>query len=188
MNGWVVPLGASTPYATLGHVRAALELLEQVQSGLLPQPKRIYLPFATGGSVAGLLIGLALSGSATRVVAVQAVESVIANHRRLEGLVRRTLVLLKMDAAFNHCLGRLELIDGRYLGRGYHDVPRATAAAVSAASELGLHLEPAFSGKAMAALLDALPQHGHGELLFWNTHDQQHALGESKIEPGSNPI
>ena len=176
--GWrlgavVVPLGASTPDATLGYVGAAFELLEQVRQGLLPEPRRIYIPFATGGSVAGLMIGLALAGGQTRVVAVQAVDNVIANSGRLKRLVKQTLTLPGFDRRmFGCCMRRLELIDRRYLGRGYRDIPPATQAAVKLAAHHGLALEPAFSGKAFAAMLDALPEFPHGELLYWNTHHQ----------------
>jgi 1-aminocyclopropane-1-carboxylate deaminase/D-cysteine desulfhydrase-like pyridoxal-dependent ACC family enzyme len=48
----------------------------------------------------------------------------------------------------------------------------ATRAAISVAAKHELCLDPAFSGKAFAALLEALPQFPNGELLFWNTHDQ----------------
>ena len=173
MKGFVVPLGASTPVATLGHVRAALELVEQVRAGLLPQPRRICIPFATGGSVAGLMIGLAVAGATTRVVAVQTVETIIANRRRLERLVKNTLSLLDLgEGSLARCLDELEMIDAHQLGRGYRDVPSATTAAISIAAKCELRLDPAFSGKAFAALLDALPQFPNGELLFWNTHDQ----------------
>ena len=173
-NAYVVPLGASTPTATLGHIAGALELLQQVREGLLPEPQRIFIPFATGGSVAGLLIGLTLGGAATRVVAVQTVETVIANRRRLKRLVEETLALLGLGSGdVDRCLGRLESIDSRYLGRGYRDVPAETEAAVAMAAGQGLKLEPAFSGKAFAALLGALPQFQDGGLLFWNTHERQ---------------
>jgi D-cysteine desulfhydrase len=108
--GWharatVVPLGASTPGATLGHIQAALELQTQVRQGLLAEPHRIYIPFATGGSVAGLLIGLAMSRARTRVVAVQTVESMIANRRRLERLVHQTLKLTGYGRGeFDRCM------------------------------------------------------------------------------------
>lgn len=173
-SAWVVPLGASNSLATLGHVRAALELLDQLRERHLPEPRRIYLPFATGGSVAGLLIGLALAGATTRVVAVQTVESFIANRRRLGRLVRSTLALLGLGAEdFGRCLRQLELIDSRYLGRGYRDVPTRTETALATAAKQGLRLESAFSGKAFAAMLDALPEFPNDELLFWNTHDRQ---------------
>ncbi len=173
-GGLVIPLGASTPLATLGHVQAALELTDQVREGMLPEPRRVFLPFATGGSVAGLLIGLALAGLHTRVVAVRTVESLIASRRKLERLVQRTLALLGLGLSdFERCMQRLELIDGSHLGRGFLDTPAATAVAVSVAAEHGLILEPVFSGKAFASLLQALPGAADGELLFWNTHDHR---------------
>jgi len=180
MKAYVVPLGASSPVTTLGHVRAALELVEQVRDGLLPQPRRIYIPFATGSSVAGLLIGLALAEATTRVVAVRTVESIIANRRRLERLVKNTLSLLgSANVSFERCLNQLEMIDDQQLGRGYRDVPPATRAAISAAAKHELCLDPAYSGKAFAALIEALPQFPDGELLFWNTHDQQGSLAST---------
>ncbi len=172
-QGYVVPLGASTPIATVGYVQAALELHEQIYAGLLPEPRSIYLPFATGGSVAGLLIGLTLAGMATRVVAVQTVDGIIANQKRLEQLVKRTLAILGAGSGdFHRCMDRLDFIDRRNLGNGYRDVPSNVAEAVTVALQHGLQLEPVFSGKAFAALLNTLPKFPNGELLFWNTHDQ----------------
>lgn len=172
-KGLVVPLGVTTPISTLGYVRAALELEEQVHAGLLPEPKCIYLPFATCGSVAGLIIGLAFTRMQTRVVAVQTVERIIANRKRLERLVNSTLSLLKIDhAEFNRCLTRLEAIDPNFLGHGYRDISPRILEAVACAATCGLHLETAFSGKAFASMMGALPTSGDGELLFWNTHDQ----------------
>jgi D-cysteine desulfhydrase len=179
-RGFVVPLGASTPTATLGYVNAALELIEQVHSGQLPELQEIFLPFATGGSVAGLIVGLGLAGAGTRVVAVQAVESLIANRRRLEKLVESTLDLLGAGKPqFDNCLRRLDLIDDRQLGRGYRDKSKLVETAVATALHCGLHLETAFSGKAFASMLGALEESAHGSLLFWNTHDQRH---ETKVK------
>ena len=108
------------------------------------------------------------------MVAVQTVESIIANRRRLGRLVRSTLALLGLGAEdFGRCLRQLELIDSRYLGRGYRDVPTRTETALATAANQGLCLESAFSGKAFAAMLDALPEFPSDELLFWNTHDRR---------------
>jgi hypothetical protein len=73
---------------------------------------------------------------------------------------------------------QLELIDRSQLGKGYRDIPPATQKSVALADKQGLRLEPAFSGKAFAALLEALPEFPNGELLFWNTHD--HSGGSTK--------
>lgn len=169
----VVPLGATTPDGTIGYVRAATELMEQIQQHHLPQPGRIFVPFATGGTVAGLLIGLALSESTTRVVAVQTVESFIANRRRLKRLVKKTLNLLGFPSSdSDRCMDRLELIDSSQLGNGYRGITAATVDAMQIARQCHLELEPAFSGKAFAAMLNALRENRDGKLLFWNTHHQ----------------
>ncbi|MBK8478385.1 MAG: hypothetical protein IPL39_19495 [Opitutaceae bacterium] len=68
---------------------------------------------------------------------------------------------------------RLELIDDSHLGHGFRDIPAATTAALAVAAGHGLRLEPVFSGKAFASLLQALPGAADGELLFWNTHDHR---------------
>ena len=174
LHGCVVPLGASTPLATLGHVQAVLELRAQIDAGLLPEPERIYMPFATGGTVAGILVGLALCGSGTKVVAVRTVESLIANRRRLERLVQCTLSLLgRAEDDFAGSMARLDLIDDAQLGRGFRDTTAAAEHAVTVAAGLGLALEPAYSGKAFASLLKTLSGHYSGPLLFWNTHARQ---------------
>ena len=122
--GWrlgaeVIPLGASTPVSTLGYVNAGLELSQQIQAGLLPEPDRIYIPFATGGTVAGLLIGLTCSQSRSKVVAVRTVEPIIANQTRLRRLIRQTLALLGLEpSGVPLCLSRLEFIPSGKLGRG----------------------------------------------------------------------
>jgi D-cysteine desulfhydrase len=140
----------------------------------MPEPERIFIPFATGGSVAGLLIGLALLQSSTQIVAVQTVDGVIANPRRLGRLIKSTLALIGTDRGFyGACMERLQTIDRRFLGKGYRDVPASVSAAVELASLNALELEPVFSGKALASLLDTRKQDDCIELLFWNTHDQQ---------------
>ncbi len=183
-KGFVVPLGASTPVTTLGYVRAAVELQDQIDRGMLPRPRNIILPFATGGSVAGLFVGLTLTGSPIRITAVQTVEGVIAGRRGLERLIRKTFRLLGVSVPLRG-IGRSSVgeepkdrlrtvqIDRRYLGRGYGDVPSGVKDALSVAARQGLALEPVHSGKAFAALLADLPRFPDDEFLFWNTHHQE---------------
>ncbi len=57
-GGQVIPLGCSSPVSTVGYARAVVELDEQVRQGLLPMPRKIFVAFGSGGTVAGLLLGL----------------------------------------------------------------------------------------------------------------------------------
>jgi YbgC/YbaW family acyl-CoA thioester hydrolase len=44
-----IPAGGSTPLGILGHVNAGLELVAQIDAGLLPSPDRVVVPLGTGG-------------------------------------------------------------------------------------------------------------------------------------------
>jgi hypothetical protein len=74
---------------------------------------------------------------------------------------------------FSPCMDRLELIDDGFLGRGYRDAVPKTRHAMRIAGQNGLVLDSAFSAKAFASLLAALPAFPDRRLLFWNTHDQR---------------
>ena len=168
-----IPLGASTAVANLGFVRAALELLDQVQDGALPLPRRIYLPFATGGTVAGLLVGLGLSNAPIQVVAVQTVGGIIANRRKLQRFITEMLDLLDVPRSkLSCCMSRLEMIERSYLGRGYRDVTPEIHNSTKHAESLGLQLENVFSGKAYAAASERARQQPQLHILFWNTHSR----------------
>ncbi len=86
--------GGSSPLGSLGYVAAALELRRQVDDGALPAPATIFVPYGSGGTAAGLSVGLALAGLPTRVVAVQVVEWPWASPRHVCGLARRVAALL----------------------------------------------------------------------------------------------
>ncbi len=173
-GGMLIPLGGSSPLSTAGYVRAALELHRQVQAGLLPEPDRLYVAFASGGTAAGLLIGLALAGMRTKVVAVQAVEGVIANRRNLRRLAARTLKRLGLaGVGIDAVMERLERIDDTALGRGYRDVSSGAREAMVEMAGQPLALDPAFTAKAFAAMRQDRARGYRGTTLFWNTHSQE---------------
>src|SRR5256886_16934870 len=62
-----IPGGGAQPRAVVGHLLATLELAHQVAD----PPDAIVAPVGTGGTVAGLLLGIAWLGWPTRVIAVR---------------------------------------------------------------------------------------------------------------------
>ncbi|MHB1225558.1 MAG: pyridoxal-phosphate dependent enzyme, partial [Gemmatimonadaceae bacterium] len=84
----LVPFGGSAPAGIAGHVEAALELAAQVRAGLLPEPRRIVLPVGSGGTAAGLALGLAGAGLAPEGVGVRVGPRLGLTPRRLRGLAR----------------------------------------------------------------------------------------------------
>ena len=172
-DSYCVPLGCSSPLTTIGYVIAAMELRRQIDEGQMPMPGKIFIAHATGGSVAGLLIGLAITKTPARIVAVQTAERVIAGHAPLQKLVHRTLDLLDGPRSlFTLSMEHLHKIESVFMGAGYRDTPEESLSAVQWMKERGVFLEPVFTGKAAAALLAEARTKPKEQLLFWNTHDQ----------------
>jgi 1-aminocyclopropane-1-carboxylate deaminase/D-cysteine desulfhydrase-like pyridoxal-dependent ACC family enzyme len=169
-----VPAGGSVPRGALGHVSAALDTAEQLLRAGWRPPDTLVVPLGTGGTAAGLLVGLALAGLATQVVGVRVVPRVVANRARVLRLARRTHALLARLAGVE--LPALDatrfLVDGGAYGGAYG---RETADARAAAEELrmagGPMLEATYSAKAFSVAL-ARARHSPDErVLFWLTFD-----------------
>ena len=172
-------LGGSSPLGTVGFVEAGLELGEQVARGELPEPSHVVCPLGSGGTAAGLLVGLRLAGLRTRVVAVAVSELRPFGPRLIARLARRTARLLVRRgadlpaAARRYHAGDVDLELG-FVGAGYGALLPAAedAIAMSAAAE-ALRLESVYTGKAMAATLARVRAGGFGAgpVLFWHTYD-----------------
>lgn len=91
-----VPIGGSSPLGVLGHVDAGLELAAQIAAGEMPAPTHVVVPLGSGGTAAGVAIGLGLGGQKdVVVVAARVAPRAVANAARVELLMRRTLRLLR---------------------------------------------------------------------------------------------
>lgn len=172
---YFLTVGGSSPLGCLGSVEAALELGRQVRAGQLPEPSHVVIALGSGGTAAGLALGLKLTGLRTKVVAILVTDKLRLSGRTVARLARRTLALLRKRGAavpdISISAGDLD-VETRWLGAGYgHPIPEAERADELAARE-GLVLEPVYTAKAMAALLQLRGERafGRGPVLFWNTH------------------
>jgi D-cysteine desulfhydrase len=173
-RAYVIPAGGTTPRGDAGFVNAGLELAEQVKAGALPKPDVVYIPLGTGGSAAGIALGLSLAGLDTQVIAIR-----VATERY------GTLAKLRAEAVsareFLHALdpalprGELEPerihVDHRFVGSGYARPSSAGARASQIAKRHGIVLDDTYSAKAFAALLADAPSLRARVVLFWLTYD-----------------
>jgi D-cysteine desulfhydrase len=145
--------GGSNAIGSLGWVEAALEIGEQVKAGGMPEPSHVVVPLGSGGTVAGLLVGLQLAGLSSRVYGVRVVSRAFVNRRNTLSLARATLSLIdktkKLDAS------RLT-VDHEFYGAGYGESTESGLAAIAIAADSGLILEPTYTGKALAGGLAAM--------------------------------
>lgn len=169
---YLLPAGGSSPVGVLGYVEAALELAGQVQAGDLPEPGSVLVPVGSGGTAAGLLLGLRIAGLQTRLVGVVVNDKLRLDARVVSRLARRTARLLRRRGAE---LPSLELaasgltLTPDWLGPGYgHPTPASERARELAGRREGLTLEPVYTAKTMAAVtgMDGVP----GPRLYLHTH------------------
>jgi D-cysteine desulfhydrase len=169
-----IPAGASVPRGAIGHVSAAIELVAQLARDALPMPHTIVVPLGTGGTVAGLLVGLAVAGLRTTVVGVRVVPRGVANRWRVMRLARRTHALLTeltgerlpaLDAS------RLEIAQEAYGGAYGRETDDGRAAAAALRDAGGPRLDGTYSAKAFGHALHRARRMSDGGVLFWLTFD-----------------
>lgn len=176
---WVIPMGGSSWLGAVGFVNAGLELAQQIKSGSIATPNRIYIANGTMGSCAGLALGLALAELPTELHAVRVVDAQFATPPGFQRLMRKTAMMLnRLDGSIPADLADYTRICWRdeFLAGGYAATDDVTDNAVAIGqSELGLTIETTYTGKAMAALLHdlALPEYSGEPYLFWNTYNSR---------------
>ncbi|MFQ6006139.1 MAG: 1-aminocyclopropane-1-carboxylate deaminase/D-cysteine desulfhydrase [Woeseia sp.] len=175
-NAWVIAGGGSSWLGAVGFVNAGLEFAEQVSTGVVSLPDRVYVATGTMGTAAGLAIGLALAGLETEVQAVRVSEPNIMNERALHRLIGKTALMLRRidDTVPEDLENRTNIVVRHdFFAGGYTKTDAVTDAAVEfAQDQLDIRLETTYTGKAMAALLRDLddPELADKKFLFWNTY------------------
>jgi D-cysteine desulfhydrase len=169
---YFMPPGGSVPRGCVGYACAGLELGNQVRAGEIPEPERLVVAAGSGGTAAGLLLGLRLAGLRTRVVAVLVNDLTPLSARSIAGLANRTAMLLRRGGAHvpAFALGPDDLeLRREWLGGGYGHGTEAGAAATERLAGEGVRLEPVYTAKAAAAALALREEPTSGPLLYWHT-------------------
>ena len=173
---YLIPPGGSSPVGSLGYVSAALELADQIGQNGLPVPAAIFVAGGSNGTAAGLLVGLRLAGLSSRLIVVRVSDRLPVHARAIARLATATAALLsrgepRLATALTFGPADLEVWED-YLGAGYgHPTPAGDQAVQLLAQAEGLVLDRTYTGKTMAALLDAVrrPAWRGQPLLYWHT-------------------
>jgi D-cysteine desulfhydrase len=178
LPGFIQP-GGSSPLGIVGYINAALELKEQIDAGLIPEPDRIYVPLGSMGTTIGLMLGLKIAGVRSRIIAVRVLEEIFSSPWLLRRRYRATSAFLhRLDPSFPklECPREAPEINNDYLGDGY---ARFTTKDVEAAKLMrehcGIIMSGTYSAKAFAALVgDARKEILKDQtILFWNTYNSR---------------
>ncbi len=172
IHPYIVPVGGTNVTGALGFVAAAFELAEQMQ------PDVIYLPMGTGGTLAGLLVGLKLAGLKTRVEAIRVVDPAFRNESHVKKLCDELCAKLEKFPVVEESD---IVIRDEFYGEDYGIPTPAGREAVERFQTLeNVQLENTYTGKTAAAMLHDLRA---GKLdgqnvLYWNTLNSRDFSGE----------
>ncbi len=162
---YLVPYGGSSNTGASAYAFAMQEMLEQ---GV--RPDWIVFPSSSGGTQAGLVLGARLFGYTGKVLGISVDEPAQVLKERVARLASATADFLGEKIAFNP---EEVLVNDGYLGGGYGVVGDGERQAITLfARQEGLLLDPVYTGRAAAGLVD-LTHKGYfpaGEtVLFWHT-------------------
>jgi D-cysteine desulfhydrase len=171
---YFLPAGGSSAVGTLGAVETALELASQVESGEIPEPSHVVSAVGSGGTAAGLLLGLKLAGLQTKVLAVVVNDTLKLDSGALLRLSGKTAALLRSrgaDLASEMPDSSQLIVTATQLGEGYGYATDASRRAAKLASkEWNLKLDPVYTSKAASGLLELNDGRlGTGDVVFLNT-------------------
>lgn len=154
---YLIPTGGSNETGALGYAGAALELQQQAKDAGIAID-RVLFSTSSGGTQAGLVVGMALAEASTQVLGIDIeneVEPLLADVRRIADACASNVGLkraLRNDV--------FEIRSG-YAGEGYGIPTPGMIEAIGLLARLeGIVLDPVYSGKAMAGLID-LVRAGH---------------------------
>ena len=166
-NPYLVPIGGSNALGALGYVRAGLELAAQIDASGL-QFAAVVLASGSAGTHSGLALALSEVQPDLPVIGVTVSRTDEAQRPKVQGLAKRTAQLLGVEVpdAFKVILW------DEYFAPRYGEPNAGTLAAIKLlASQEGLLLDPVYTGKAMAGLLDGIGRGAFedGPIIFLHT-------------------
>jgi L-cysteate sulfo-lyase len=166
---FLIPIGASDEYGAVGYAAAVEELAEQMaEDGLTFD--RVVLASSSFGTQVGLCLGNKALGLGVEIAGVSIDHEAADLREGVSRIARATARRLGLDVDLTP--DEVVCFDG-YLGGGYSVMGESEREAILMAARFeGLLLDPVYTGRAMAGLID-LTRSGvirRGErILFWHT-------------------
>jgi len=168
-----IPAGGSSPLGILGHVNAGLELVEQIDAGVLPSPTAVVVPLGTGGTAAGLALAFAIAGRKITVVGARVVPRIVARLPRVRRLANDTAKLIERRAGVRLPRvgqGAVTIVHESYGGAYGRETAEAKTATDQFRTVSSLELDSTYSAKAFATALELAER---APTLFWLTFDSR---------------
>ncbi len=148
---YLIPVGGSSPVGTLGYVAGTLELVAQL-AALGESPTRLYFGSGSRGTQSGLELGARMYSAPYRPYGIAVSGGDPAKTERAAGQINSAAATLGVPVRVSPD----ELLtDHGYVGAGYGiSTEGCREAILLLARTEGIFLDPVYTGKAMAGLID----------------------------------
>ena len=166
---YFIPVGGHSPVGILGYVNAALELHRQAQERGIRVDYAV-VAAGTGGTMAGLMAGFRLAGADTKVLGIDVGRLWRNFPASIARMANEVGELLGEELGF--AAGDVHLYTD-YVGKAYAVPTEECVEAIKLLARTeGIVLDPVYTGKAMAGLVDLVRKKviGEGEtVVFFHT-------------------
>jgi len=148
---YIIPMGASNPVGTLGYISCAQEIIKQSEQMEI-NFDYIVCPCGSAGTQSGLIIGMQAEDYNCKVIGISVSRSGDEQEKLLQSLISDTIdefdFKIEVPESAVKCFGD-------YVGPGYaQTTPEMVKAVKLCAATEGILLDPVYTGKAMAGLID----------------------------------
>ncbi len=156
-NPLVIPAGAEFPLGTAGWVNAAEEISQQLEDQKI-DVQYVVLANGGGGTQAGLILGFKQLKLPLDVIGISVLREKTEAINVVVGHANETATLLGLDVAITP--DEVTLYDD-YVGQGYGIPTKECIEAIRVVAQTeAIFLDPVYTGKAMAGLIDLINK-GH---------------------------
>lgn len=150
---YIIPGGGSNEIGTSGYISGAKEIVKQMKTEDL-NFDYIAVASGSGGTHAGLLIGLLLENQDIPVIGFNIARSKEEQETLMKNLISKTLDFLEIKQSIPD---DKIICNDKYLGEGYSLATKEMIESVQLlAKKEGILLDPVYTGKAMAGLIDLI--------------------------------
>jgi D-cysteine desulfhydrase family pyridoxal phosphate-dependent enzyme len=155
-GAYFIPVGGHNVTGCLGYVLAALEIHEQVEElGMTDELVTVVTAAGTGGTLAGLMAGFKLVGSQANVLGIDIGKLWKSFPASIARLANDLCLALGKPGRFRP--DKTPLIEDRYAGPGYARISAEVPDAMKLLAQMeGIVLDPVYTGKAFAGLIDMI--------------------------------
>jgi D-cysteine desulfhydrase len=168
-SAYQIPLGGSNSLGALGYVAGMQEALSQLEAKRL-EIDAIVFASSSGGTQSGLVVGAHALSFSGRVLGISI--------EHPENILKEDILVTVSETAFllelpDHSYEEAIEINDSYLGAGYGLMGEAEREAINLVASLeGILLDPVYTGRAMAGLIDLIRRgafFSSQNILFWHT-------------------